>query len=67
MADPIAATNENNGAAPRKTPAAVYAWSPIPDLQQLVSALWRSGAEAISINDERLKHRHPFVRRAARF
>ena len=54
VADPIAATNENNGAAPRENAGSRLRVVTDSDLQQLVSALWRSGAEAISINDERL-------------
>ncbi|NMM96143.1 hypothetical protein G1C98_0879 [Bifidobacterium sp. DSM 109960] len=54
VADPIAAANESNGATPRENSGNRLRVVTDGDLQQLVSVLWRAGAEAISINDERL-------------
>lgn len=54
VANPIAAANENNGASPRESSGDRLRVVTDSDLQQLISILWRSGAEAISINDERL-------------
>ncbi len=54
VANPIAATNDNNGATPRESSGSRLRVVTDSDLQQLVSILWRSGAEAISVNDERL-------------
>lgn len=54
LADPIAASNDNSGSLPRENSSGRIRVVTDADLQIWVSLLWRSGAEAISINGNRL-------------
>ncbi|MCH4208565.1 MAG: DUF881 domain-containing protein [Bifidobacterium sp.] len=55
LADPIAAnTGSGSGSNPREGQGARIRVITDTDLQQLVSLMWRSGAEAIAINGHRL-------------
>lgn len=55
VSNPIAAANDaSTGALPRETSGSHLRVVTDGDLQQLVSLLWQSGAEAISINGHRL-------------